>query len=454
VVADSLSRPPSSPPQLSVSALAEPAPSLVDLAEAQQFCPELAELRASSSLTFSSIQVEEGLQLHGDVSTGAFRPYVPVQLRQQVFDSLHAAAHPGVRASKRLVSSRYVWPGLAKDVGKWAQQCIPCQRAHIPMPRRRFQHIHVDLVGPLPESRGYRNLFTIIDRSTRWFEAIPLTSTTANDCTLALFSRWIARFRVPEMITSDRGVQFTSSLWNSLCQLLQIQHHPTTEYHPQSNGMVERVHQRLKDALRARATGSSWADDLPWVLLGLRAQPRDDSGLSPAEAVFRSPLVLPGQFLGNQEPPGPVFFEQLRQSMSAFQPAESRHNYSSTSPLPAELPPDLLQAECVLVRRDAQAGPLAPAYDGPYRVLQQSPHFFKLQLGDCSDNVSVHRLKAAYMPASAVPALPPRRGRPPAARKKAVSFNLPDQPAPSGLRPLLGHPQASALRSGGSTVAP
>jgi hypothetical protein len=56
---------------------------------------------------------------------------------------------------------------------------------------------------------------------------------------------------------------------------------------------VERFHCRLKDALKARLAGPSWPLHLPWVLLGLRAAPREDSNVSLAELVFGSPLNLP-----------------------------------------------------------------------------------------------------------------------------------------------------------------
>jgi hypothetical protein len=79
--------------------------------------------------------------------------------------------------------------------------------------------------------------------------------------------------------------------------MLNIAHRQTTAYHPESNGAVERLHRRLKDALRARAATATWADELPFVLLGLRAQPREDTGLSPAESVFGAPIVLPNEFL-------------------------------------------------------------------------------------------------------------------------------------------------------------
>jgi transposase InsO family protein len=74
------------------------------------------------------------------------------------------------------------------------------------------------------------------------------------------FSFWSAH-----MITSDRGPQFTSSLWLQLCEMLNISHKQTTAYNPELNGAVERLHRRL---------------------LGLRVQLREDTGLSPAEAVF------------------------------------------------------------------------------------------------------------------------------------------------------------------------
>jgi hypothetical protein len=82
---------------------------------------------------------------------------------------------------------------------------------------------------------------------------------------------------------------------------LKIKHSQTTAYHPQSNGMVECFHRRLKDALCARCAAANWVDHLPWVLLGLRAAAREDDGSTPAQAVFGSPLILPGEFLDSPE---------------------------------------------------------------------------------------------------------------------------------------------------------
>jgi hypothetical protein len=155
----------------------------------------------------------------------------------------------------------------------------------------RFSHLHVDLVGPLQYSNNFNYIFTIIDCMSKWMEAVPLSETSVVECAKALTSTWISRFGVPETIISDCGPQFTSSLWLQLCEMLNISHKPTTTYHHESNGVVERLHRHLKDALRACAVAATWSEQLPFVLLGLRAQSREDTNLSPAEAVFSAQTI-------------------------------------------------------------------------------------------------------------------------------------------------------------------
>lgn len=102
---------------------------------------------------------------------------------------------------------------------------------------------------------GISFLFTIIDRCTRWPEALPLTCSTASTCADALLLHWVSRFGAPCHITSDQGAQFTSSLWSSLPESLGAQIHRTSAYHPQVNELVERLHRDLKASLRAHLTG-------------------------------------------------------------------------------------------------------------------------------------------------------------------------------------------------------
>ncbi|GBM44203.1 hypothetical protein AVEN_257140-1 [Araneus ventricosus] len=120
-----------------------------------------------------------------DISTGSCRPFFPKEFRRRFFETLHNLSHPGVKATVKLVGYRFLWPGYKKQGAEWTRCCVPCQRGKIqrhtvsplgtyPVPRHRFDHVHIDLVGPLPPSRCYTYALTCVDRFSRWPEAIPL----------------------------------------------------------------------------------------------------------------------------------------------------------------------------------------------------------------------------------------------------------------------------------------
>ncbi len=207
-------------------------------------------------------------------------------------------------------------------------------------------------------------------------EAIPLAETSVAACAKALTFTWISRFGVHEMITSDRGPQFTSNLWLQLCKMLNIPRRQTTAYHPESNGAVERVHWRLKDALCARPAAATWSEELPFVLLGLRAQPREDTGLSLAEAVFGTPSVLPNEFLQTEEISVDSIIKNFSKTLDA--PAFSLPRHNCSIQLASELPAKLLSAPLAWVHCGGIVPPLQPLYDGPYAILRRGPHSFTI----------------------------------------------------------------------------
>ena len=372
----------------------------VHLAKEQQDSTELQAYRTSvTSMRLQDVPFpEHAVTLLCDVSGLHPRPVVPASMRQQVFTSLHCLAHPGVRATQNLVGSRYVWHGMRRDIAQWSRACLTCQRnkvhrhhkapvVQLEVPDKPFTHIHVDIVGPLPPSRGYSYLFTAIDRSTRWTEATPITDMTADTCARVFVSTWVSRFGVPLDLTSDQGRQFTSNLWSSMASQLGVRIHRTASYHPQANGLVERWHRTLKAALRTRLDSSTWVDELPWVMLGLRCTPRDGLPASPAQLTLRHDPLLPGDMLQRAvlQCPWPY-------------PATRLHGAPNVSILPG-----LDKASHVFIRVDASRNSLAAPYEGPFLVLTRRDRTFEVLRNGKPVQVAVDRLKPARLPEAPPP---------------------------------------------------
>ena len=403
LAADALSR-------IEVDAILPEAPPCVDftaMAQAQLNDDIQSPSSVSSSLQLRAVPLPTAdVTLLCDMSTGTPRPLVPQPFRRTVFDALHSLSHPGVRATQRLITSRYVWPGVNADVRRWARACLQCQRAKIhrhtvtPLgtfatPDARFDHIHIDLVGPLPPCQGYAYLLTCVDRFTRWPEAIPLQDITTPTVAHAFVSGWIARFGVPSTITTDRGSQFESNLWQQLMHLLGSVRIRTTAYHPAANGLVERFHRQLKAGLMTHAPQTQWIDALPLVLLGIRTCLKEDLGSTTAELVYGATLRLPGEFFDCVEViADPLsYVSRLRTTMQQLRSIPTAHHTHRNT----HVDKDFATCTHVFVRRDAVRKSLQPPYDGPFPVVKRAPKHFTLHINGQDKTVSLDRLKPAYL---------------------------------------------------------
>ncbi|GFU65170.1 transposon Tf2-9 polyprotein [Trichonephila clavipes] len=216
-----------------------------DIAAAQLVDEELKQLLETNSTSLTLKQQYfplEDITLTCDVSTNVFRPFIPKDYRKIVFQHLHGLSHPGIAASTKLATQRFVWPNIRRDIKTWVNSCHPCQRSKIyrhtkapigtfALPDARFSQIHVDFIGPFPPSNGQSYCLTVVDRFTRWMEVIPTADMTAETVCRALLSVWISRFGCPAIITTDQGTNFESSLFRELNNILGTNRIRCCAYH-------------------------------------------------------------------------------------------------------------------------------------------------------------------------------------------------------------------------------
>ncbi|GFX37101.1 hypothetical protein TNCV_1712941 [Trichonephila clavipes] len=334
--------------------------------ELQQF---LHDSTSSLHLELKPCQISDH-NLICDTSTGTPRPFVPTTFRKLIFEHLHNLSHPGIAATTKLICSRYVWPYA------------------------RFSHIHIDIVGPLPPSDGFQYLLTMIDRFSRWPEAVPIPDTTAKTISRAIFHHWIARFGCPSLITTDQGSQMRSSLFAEFTRILGTDRVKTTAYHPISNGLVERFHRHLKAPIKAHES-SRWTDVLPIVLLGIRSAVKEDLKASCAELVYGTTLRLPSDMLNVSiiPPCDEEFITSLHNIMRHLNPvATSTHGHYAYFVHPA-----LSSCTHVFLRIDKVSPPLTQPYTGPHEVIARTDKTLQIIINSKPSWVSIDRVKPAFV---------------------------------------------------------
>ena len=397
-VADTLSRG-------EVNSLAINKLSLEEIVEQQKADEELKGMENNSSL--KPIEITPGLRVICATNKEQVRAYVPATLRFKIFEHYHNLSHPNFKATRKLIEKNYFWPSSRSDIDKWCKECMSCQickvtrhtktiPSQIPVPNERFEEINIDIVGPLPKIDEYSYILTAVDRFSRWPEAYPLRNIETETVAKTLLSGWISRFGVPSKITTDRGTQFESALFNELCKLLGTERARTAAYNPKANGLVERIHRPLKAAIMCHRD-ENWLEALPLVLLGIRSAVKQDLKCSSAELIYGTPLTLPADLITSQQSHKQVdhssFIQRLKSTMANIIPTQTRVK-SNDTPF---IPKGLKESAWVFVRKDAQRKALEPPYQGPYKVIQMDDK--KVQIIDNygkPDYISIDRVKPAH----------------------------------------------------------
>ena len=101
---------------------------------------------------------------------------------------------------------------------------------------------------------------------------------------------------MPRVVRGDNGKNLVSRLCHTIYDQTGVDLSASSAYHPQSQGLVERIQGTLVQMLRAsHEGGSQWPHHIPFLLYAYRATPHRVTGLSPAALLYGRELRLPAQ---------------------------------------------------------------------------------------------------------------------------------------------------------------
>ena len=234
------------------------------------------------------------------------RPVIPLALRAEIMDHLHAG-HSAVTAMYARATSCMYWPRMRDDIVRVRASCSLCNTIApsnpsppphpVVQPAYPFSDICADFFEY--SSKSY---LVIVDRYSNWISIFHLSSDTSSNIIKALREYCIC-WGVPQSISTDGAANFTSNEIEEWLRRWGIHHRVSSYYYPRSN---KRAEVGVKSAKRMimnnlGPNGTLHSDKMARALLLHRNCPDPLTGLSPAQVIFgrvlRDHLPLqPGHF--------------------------------------------------------------------------------------------------------------------------------------------------------------
>ena len=235
----------------------------------------------------------------------------PKLIREGLLKHAHKhelSGHQGRAKTYLQIRKRFTWPHMFKDIKKFIHKCLRCALSKRQqsswyggglqpiIPKGAFEQIHMDLVGPLPKTeRGNVYLLVIIDHFTKWAEVLPIPNKEADTVINGIWKTIITRHGIPRRLSSDQGPEFVNNLIRRLGERLNVTFGQTTPYHPQANGVVERLNQTLIDSLRTFVYDrvGTWDEHIDSVTFAYRTSEHSATKETPFYLLYGREPTLP-----------------------------------------------------------------------------------------------------------------------------------------------------------------
>ena len=160
----------------------------------------------------------------------------------------------------------------------------------LPVPQRPWTDITMDFVTGLPECELKNAILMVVDRLAKERVYIPCSDQNEEinakaTAKLLLHNVW-QRHGLPSSVVSDRGPQFVSAVWKSLCKILRINAKLSTAFHPETDGQSEIANQEIEKHLQLYVNHfqDNWVDLLPMAKFAANANPSATIKIPPFQA--------------------------------------------------------------------------------------------------------------------------------------------------------------------------
>ena len=238
--------------------------------------------------------------------------FAPGQIQASLVAEAHSSklfGHDKAMKSIERLLSNWFWIGLQSDVIDFCKECEICRRnakkskesstylKPLEVATEPFQIAATDLFGPLVAEDGTKKfILTIVDTFSKHCEFCVLPNKTAAQVASAIYSRFICRFGVPLVVTSDQGLEYRNKLFEGLCALLEIDHRFASVQNPASNSAAEVINKKIASYLKAMLDKNpkQWEKLVPSLQFSYNSAVSRATQLSPFNILYgldpRSPL--------------------------------------------------------------------------------------------------------------------------------------------------------------------
>jgi hypothetical protein len=222
--------------------------------------------------------------------------------QHRIMKALHEdLGHRGMTETYKRIKLRYWWEGMKKIVKKWVQSCEGCQKRSRILQKEDgkatykntlFERVSMDAVHI--KAGKWKYIVIARDDFSGWVETVALAKLKSKNVAEWFLTEWIYRYGVPQEVTVDGGAEFKKELKTAV-RKVGTNLRTVTPYYPEAQGMVERGHKEIKDALTKLCgeDGKKWKEYLPLVTFADRISTKQTTGYSPYELQFGQIAVLP-----------------------------------------------------------------------------------------------------------------------------------------------------------------